>query len=485
MPSSEEDLTPQLSSKKLRRSSVAEGRSPLRDHRGVNTMRRGGRSRLNSFELAQLVDLADFKEPSAPQSASKAEAESAASYSPVDEIADKIAAAAVTAARDTAANGRTVASGRRRSSRSARDSVEVNAAEESVDASTAEEEEEKRRPWSISDFRLGRPLGRGKFGNVYAAKEKRSGVPVALKVLFKGSLAEAGEEHILRREVEIQSRLQHPHILKLVGYFHDPNKVYLVLEYAEGGELYKMMRSQEERRFSPSDAGMLMRQICSGVKAMQRAHVIHRDIKPENLLLGRDGLKLADFGWAVHAFPSEYRTTLCGTPEYLAPEMVAGRKYNYKVDNWSLGVLAYELFMGRTPFRRSSASLAGQEEAMDPNEEVYDSILAFEAGSLFRSFAVSLSHRAIPGAPSCSAPELSTLGRTTGLCTIAGGTGLLRHGVEAESGRATDGRPLTSSRMASERRLTSPSASQNAPIVQAVLTTSLFALTGVAESSAP
>nr|XP_009917986.1 PREDICTED: aurora kinase A-like isoform X2 [Haliaeetus albicilla] len=194
-------------------------------------------------------------------------------------------------------------------------------------------EETKKRQWSLDDFEIGRPLGKGKFGNVYLAREKQSKFILALKVLFKTQLEEAGVEHQLRREVEIQSHLRHPNILRLYGYFHDVTRVYLILEYAPRGEVYKELQKLtkfDEQRTATS--------------------VIHRDIKPENLLLGSNGeLKIADFGWSVHA-PSSRRTTLCGTLDYLPPEMIEGRTHDEKVDIWSLGVLCYEFLVGKPPF---------------------------------------------------------------------------------------------------------------------------------------
>ena len=94
--------------------------------------------------------------------------------------------------------------------------------------------------WTLNDFEIGRPLGKGKFGNVYLAREKRSKFIVALKVLFKSQLQKAQVEHQLRREIEIQSHLRHPHVLRMFGYFYDETRVYLILEFAPRGEMYKV-----------------------------------------------------------------------------------------------------------------------------------------------------------------------------------------------------------------------------------------------------
>merc|ERR1719336_350161 len=103
--------------------------------------------------------------------------------------------------------------------------------------------------WKLDDFDIGRPLGKGKFGNVYLAREKKSKYIVALKVLFKSQLQKAQVEHQLRREIEIQSHLRHPNILRLFGYFYDETRIYLILEFAPRGELYKSQLQKPEQRF--------------------------------------------------------------------------------------------------------------------------------------------------------------------------------------------------------------------------------------------
>lgn len=207
---------------------------------------------------------------------------------------------------------------------------------------------ENRRRWSLDHFDIGKPLGKGKFGNVYLAREKDSGYICALKVLFKSQLEKNGVEHQLRREIEIQSHLRHPNILRLFGYFYDDTRVYLILEFAPKGELYKELKRRNY--FDEETAATYMREITDALIYCHSKRVIHRDIKPENLLLGMQGeLKIADFGWSVHA-PSSRRATLCGTLDYLPPEMVEGKTHDEKVDLWSLGVLCYEFLVGNPPF---------------------------------------------------------------------------------------------------------------------------------------
>lgn len=206
---------------------------------------------------------------------------------------------------------------------------------------------EKKR-WTLDDFDVGKPLGNGKFGKVFLAREKKSKFVVALKVLKKKQLEDSKVEHQLRREIEIQSHLRHPNTLRLYGYFYDQNRVYLILEYAARGELYKEL--QKQGRFDEKRSAYYIKSVADALLYLHKKHVIHRDIKPENLLLSLKGeIKIADFGWSVHA-PSNKRQTLCGTLDYLSPEMVEGRSHDETVDVWSIGILAYEFLTGAPPF---------------------------------------------------------------------------------------------------------------------------------------
>ncbi|KAL5339040.1 kinase-like domain-containing protein [Aspergillus crustosus] len=188
-------------------------------------------------------------------------------------------------------------------------------------------------------FEVGRPLGKGKFGRVYLARERQTGFICALKVLHKDEIQQGRIEKQVAREIEIQINLRHPNILRLYGHFQDRKRIILILEYAGKGELYK--RLQKEDCFPEWKAAQYIAQMASALQYLHQKHIIHRDIKPENILVGLYGeLKMSDFGWSVHA-PSGRRLTKCGTLDYLPPEMV---------DLWALGILMYEFFVGRAPF---------------------------------------------------------------------------------------------------------------------------------------
>ncbi|KHJ43101.1 kinase domain protein [Trichuris suis] len=230
-------------------------------------------------------------------------------------------------------------------------------------ASTAEEPKSKklcleheangvRTEWSMKDFEIGRPLGKGKFGRVYLARERKSKFIVALKILSKAQIVKSGVEKQLVREIDIQTHVSHPNVLRLYGWFHDEKYVYLILEYAFHGELFRQL--VEQSTLSEKQAAKYIYQMADALIYLHKKGVIHRDIKPENILIDYHGnLKIADFGWSVHA-ASSMHGTMCGTLDYLPPEMVRHRQkhraFIFPVDLWALGVLLYEFLVGSAPF---------------------------------------------------------------------------------------------------------------------------------------
>ncbi|KAK4859591.1 hypothetical protein QYF36_008237 [Acer negundo] len=217
-------------------------------------------------------------------------------------------------------------------------------------------EEQPKSPekqWSLKDFEIGKPLGKGKFGRVYVAREVQSKYIVALKLIFKEQIEKYKIHNQLRREMEIQTSLRHPNILRLYGWFHDDDRIFLILEYAHRGELYQLLR--KNGHLSEKQAATYIASLTNALAYCHEKHVIHRDIKPENLLLDHEGrLKIADFGWSVQS--RSKRHTMCGTLDYLAPEMVENKAHDYAVDNWTLGILCYEFLYGAPPFEAETQS---------------------------------------------------------------------------------------------------------------------------------
>lgn len=209
--------------------------------------------------------------------------------------------------------------------------------------------------WTIDHFELGHRLGRGKFGRVYIGREKITGYVVAIKTLCKRELVKGQVERQVLREIEIQSNLQHPNILQLKTWCHDDFRIYLILEYAGRGELYNSLKASPDGRFNEPTTAKYIYQVADALNYCHKNQVIHRDIKPENLLLTLDyDVKLADFGWSVHA-PSMRRKTMCGTLDYLPPEMITNKEYGIYVDHWCLGILCYEFLCGHPPFESDNS----------------------------------------------------------------------------------------------------------------------------------
>lgn len=236
--------------------------------------------------------------------------------------------------------------------------AEVTASRVKKATSTSIQEHERRdnrKQWSLEDFRFVKELGQGRFGKVVKAKEHKTNYTVALKILQKTQLQKLSAEVQLKREIEIQSELDHRNILRLYGFFYDESRIYLILEYASGGELYKKLKASSGGVFTERQAATYTYALASAIRHCHSKGVIHRDIKPENLLLDSHGnLKIADFGWSVHAVRNNRRDTVCGTLDFLAPEMCEGLRYDYSIDVWSIGILLYEMLFGSPPFEESS-----------------------------------------------------------------------------------------------------------------------------------
>jgi aurora kinase len=248
----------------------------------------------------------------------------------------------------------------------------------------------QNRKFHLGMFEIGKPLGKGKFGRVYLAKEKTTGFVCALKVLHKTEIQlGGGVERQVRREIEIQSNLAHPNILRLFGHFHDAKRIFLILEFASGGELYKHLRKAQ--RFPEWRAAQYVAQMAAALKYLHKKHIIHRDIKPENILVGIHGeIKISDFGWSVHT-PGNRRKTFCGTLDYLPPEMLRGGSENYyneKVDLWSLGVLTYEFLCGEAPFEDTQVMTQKRITRCDMTVPNY---VSPEAKDLIKRVSISIS----------------------------------------------------------------------------------------------
>lgn len=225
-----------------------------------------------------------------------------------------------------------------------------------------EHAEEKKHKLTAADFEPLRCLGKGAFGTVLLVRQVSTGRLFAQKQFKKASLI-VHKTHVEQTKTEraiLESVNRHPFVVKLYFAFQDQAKLYLILEYAQGGELFYHMKI--ERFFQQDQAAFYMAEL---VLALEHLHtnlgVVYRDLKPENCLLDADGhLLLTDFGLSKVAVEGESCATFLGTVEYMAPEVVQGKPYGFAVDWWSLGALGYDLMTGSPPFRGGNKNLIMQ-----------------------------------------------------------------------------------------------------------------------------
>lgn len=206
-------------------------------------------------------------------------------------------------------------------------------------------------------YDLGKVIGKGGFSVVVEATEKATGDKYAVKCIKK-TMVEGEDIKLLRREIKIMKRVNHPNILKLYEVFEDEDEFFLVMELVNGKELFEKI--VEKGQYSEKDAAHIVKQIVSAVMYLHEQGIAHRDLKPENLLSAGDEetetIKIADFGFSKN-FGEEKLMTSCGSPGYVAPEVLTCESYDKAVDMWSVGVIIYILLCGYPPFYADNAPM--------------------------------------------------------------------------------------------------------------------------------
>ncbi|XP_055832191.1 serine/threonine-protein kinase ATG1t isoform X3 [Solanum dulcamara] len=214
---------------------------------------------------------------------------------------------------------------------------------------------EADRP-TIGEYKLTCKLGGGSSSTVWKAEQRTTGKVVALKQIDLLRLTRQ-LKNCLDCELSFLSSVEHPNIIRLFDFFQAENSIFLVLEFCAGGDLAAYIRNHG--RVQEGVARKFVKQIVgAGLEVLRMHQIIHRDLKPENILLSTMEndpiLKIADFGLSRMLNPNDLAETVCGSPFYMAPEILQFKKYDDKVDMWSLGAILFELLNGYPPFRGRS-----------------------------------------------------------------------------------------------------------------------------------
>ncbi|KAF4563104.1 camp-dependent protein kinase catalytic subunit [Pleurotus pulmonarius] len=210
-----------------------------------------------------------------------------------------------------------------------------------------------RGSYKLADFVIQRTLGTGSFGRVHLVQSKHNLRFYAIKVLNKEKVVKMKQEAHTNNEQHILECIQHPFIVNLWGTFQDCTNLYMVMDFVPGGELFTLLR--RSNRFPDPVAKFYAAEVAMALDYLHSLDIIYRDLKPENILLNIDGhIKVADFGFAKSCDTTTW--TLCGTPDYLAPEIIQQQRYNKSVDWYALGILIFEMLSGLPPYHQPDAN---------------------------------------------------------------------------------------------------------------------------------
>ena len=215
----------------------------------------------------------------------------------------------------------------------------------------------------ITDFTLIREIGVGSFGRVLLVMHNKTQAQYAVKAIDKRIKDNIEEKPYFRREMEIMYRINHPNVVKLFGHFEDNTYCYFLMEYIPRGNLYSLVPKNGYSFISDREVASLMKDVISALYYLHHMipPIIHRDIKPENILINEEmKAKLSDFGWSNYLNGIYKRSTICGTPIYLAPEIINNIGHDEKIDIWGVGVLLFELLTGEAPWEGSDVNTVKQ-----------------------------------------------------------------------------------------------------------------------------
>jgi len=265
---------------------------------------------------------------------------------------------------------------------------------EAVEAKVEDEEEDidwdaptlyakNNKKVGVEDFELMKVIGKGSFGKVMQVRKKDDGEIFAMKVLRKEAIVARKQVAHTQAEKSILQKISHPFIVKLNYAFQTEDKLYMVLDYVNGGELFFHLK--KEGKFSEERVRLYSAEIALALGHLHGLGIVYRDLKPENILIDSEGhICITDFGLSKEITPEEGTHTFCGTPEYLAPEVLKGQGHGCAVDWWSLGTLIYEMLTGLPPFYSQNINIMYQK--ILNGELRFPSYVSQEAQDLLEGF---------------------------------------------------------------------------------------------------
>ncbi|KAI8979520.1 kinase-like domain-containing protein [Mycotypha africana] len=204
-----------------------------------------------------------------------------------------------------------------------------------------------RKRLSLDDFCIKQTVGTGSSARVHLAKSKINGKYYAVKAINKKDLVSRRQVEHVQNEREILGSVSHPFLVRLWGTFQTESHVFFVMDYVPGGEVFRKLR--KKKKFTEDEAKFYAAEVTLAIEYLHSLDIAYRDLKPENILIDARGhVKITDFGFAKRV--TDLTWTVCGTPDYLAPEIIRSQGYTKAVDWWSLGILIYEMLTGHPPF---------------------------------------------------------------------------------------------------------------------------------------
>ena len=206
---------------------------------------------------------------------------------------------------------------------------------------------------AVGDYVIQQEIGSGSMARIHMAYKKSTGARCCVKVIDKRTIEDAQDMRHLHNEVRLLSELDHPNIVKYIDFYDDKTNFYIFQEFLEGRSLLEMIN--ETNGLSEEICHQLFIQLVSVLSYMHERSVYHRDIKPDNLMFDGDGnMKLIDFGFSKEISINPERGTACGSPAFVAPEVIKREEYSYAADIWSVGIILYLMATGQLPFRDSN-----------------------------------------------------------------------------------------------------------------------------------